>query len=160
VRARRAGQLPVRARRGGADSRQWHRAVDTRDVGRERRDLPDVRGRGARVLAPAFGGVLRMTRFDLFPRRASRLAAFAAALTAMAAASAFASDWVALPSGVSSSAARKLDPRLMMALSVPREESLLRALSARVPMMGASMDEIRFPVVVLSSLTDAELADL
>lgn len=101
-----------------------------------------------------------MTRFDLFPRRASRLAAFAAALTAMAAASAFASDWVALPSGVSSSAARKLDPRLMMALSVPREESLLRALSARVPMMGASMDEIRFPVVVLSSLTDAELADL
>lgn len=69
-------------------------------------------------------------------------------------------DPIALPSGVSAAAAPKLDPRLLLALSVPHEEPLLAALAGRVPMIGPSVDDLTFPVVIQSSLSDAELAEL
>ncbi|MEZ4653423.1 MAG: hypothetical protein R3E12_07440 [Candidatus Eisenbacteria bacterium] len=65
------------------------------------------------------------------------------------------------PTGVSAAAATKIEPRLLLAMAMPRQdEGILARMGQRIPMMGRAADDITFPVVIQSTLSDAELADL
>lgn len=58
-------------------------------------------------------------------------------------------------------AAAKVDPRLLGALAYPRDtEEFLQGTATQIAIQGTSLEDLTFPVLVRSTLTDAELAAL
>jgi len=70
--------------------------------------------------------------------------------------------WTGRPlwSGLSANASAKVDARLILALSVPRDEESLRSVSRIVPVFGERAEDLSFAVLIQSSLSDAELSGL
>ncbi|MFB3910345.1 MAG: S8 family serine peptidase [Candidatus Eisenbacteria bacterium] len=65
------------------------------------------------------------------------------------------------PLPVSREAARKLDPRLLLTLATPEKNArTLAPLGRQIRLLGDSFEEIRYPVLIRTSLSDAELAAL
>ena len=63
--------------------------------------------------------------------------------------------------GMTAEAARKIDPRLLLALAQPEKSAAsLQTMGKRLPILGTGPADLRFPVLIRSSLTDRELAEL
>ena len=63
--------------------------------------------------------------------------------------------------GLTAAAASKIDPRLLLTMAQPvRTPSGLAGMGRRMPILGTSMQDLRYPVLIRSDLSDRELAAL
>ncbi|MFN8547303.1 MAG: S8 family serine peptidase [Candidatus Eisenbacteria bacterium] len=91
---------------------------------------------------------------------AACLTAFAGAGNAAESVALTARPFASLP-GLTADAARKIDPRILLTMAQPRKTpDGLKEMGKRLPILGTSATDLRFPVLIRSSLSDRELAAL